>query len=49
MDKLVDPSTKICTLTVTEKGYNADLTTGLLDMDSKANNWMKSGGNLKDL
>jgi len=49
MRQLVNPETRICTLTVTEKGYNCNLTTGLLDMEHPANNWMLNGGTLRDL
>lgn len=40
LDKMTDKDTRVVTMTVTEKGYTADLTKGVLDMTNPANQWM---------
>jgi mannitol 2-dehydrogenase len=37
---MTDPSTRLVSMTITEKGYTADLTTLELDDQNPANNWM---------
>jgi len=37
---MTDKNTRVVTMTVTEKGYTADLTKGVLDMTNPANQWM---------
>jgi len=38
--RMADPTTKIVTMTVTEKGYNCDLATRDLIMEDPANAWI---------
>lgn len=42
IEKMSNPAIRMVTLTVTEKGYNADLTQMTLDKNLPANNWMIS-------
>jgi len=37
---MTDPQIKLVSMTITEKGYTADLTTLELDDENPANNWM---------
>ena len=47
VEQMSDPAIKLVSLTITEKGYTADLTRMVLDHDLPQNNWMKthSAGN----
>jgi len=51
IEQLVAPETKIVSLTVTEKGYTADLTSDELDFSLPENNWMlnHTAGKIKAL
>ena len=40
IEQMTAPETKIVSLTVTEKGYTADLTNNELDFSLPENNWM---------
>ena len=40
LKQMADPSTRVVTLTVTEKGYTCNLATGELDMNNPANTWI---------